>query len=98
MKNFLFAALLLVSPFANAEKFESSKLVVCEDLDIVVKVLKQELGEDPVWQGTDLENDTGYIFFINATKKTWSFIQHNGKVACVLGVGNDGAPNSNTAI
>ena len=98
MKNFLFAALLLISSFASAEKFESSKLVVCEDLDKVVKILKYELGEDPVWQGTDLENGTGYIFFMNATAKTWSFVQHNGRVACVLGVGNFDSPDSNSNI
>jgi hypothetical protein len=98
MKKILLVFLLTLASTTYAEKFESNKLVVCEDLDIIVKVLKEELGEDPVWQGTDLDNGTGYIFFINATAKTWSFVQHNGRVACVLGVGNDGAPNYDTAI
>jgi len=98
MKNFLLAGLLLIPSLASAGRFETSKPVVCDDLNVVVSILKDQLGEDPVWRGTDLEDGTGYIFFMNVTKKTWSFVQHNEKVACVLGVGNDGAQNSNLDI
>jgi len=89
MKTFLLAGLLLISSLAYAERFQSSKAVVCDDLNTVITVLKEQMGEDPVWQGTDLLNGTGYIFFMNSEAKTWSFVQHNERIACVLGAGND---------
>ena len=47
-----------------------------------------EWKEVPFWVGSDA--DSKYVMMVNEKTKTWSFIQFNSKVACVLGTGSNG--------
>lgn len=44
--------------------------------------------EKPIWWGTDFGTPiTRYSLFVNEKNKTWTLIQFDKNIACVLGVG-----------
>jgi hypothetical protein len=99
MKKIIVAILLLVTSVSYAARFQSEKAVFCDDLDIVLNILQgPEMQEKIIWTATDIENDTKYILFVNEKKNTWTYVQHNNKVACVLGAGYDSTFNFGTSI
>ena len=100
MKNLLFASLLVFSTATNAERFDSKKPVVCDNLEVIVNYLQEEetIKEHIVWSGTDLKGRTQYIMFANDKNKTWTLIEHNGEVACVIGAGTDNNPKFGVSI
>ena len=88
MKKLLLVALVLTSA-ANAEPFRSQKPVWCDDYKTVLESLANKYTERPMWAGKDLQNGNVYILTANAKEGTWTYIETDGKVACVLGAGTD---------
>lgn len=64
-----------------------TKTVNCTELLPLLTYLKTELGEVPVWGGKN--KDVGFILLENSTTKTWTMIEFQSNVACILGMGND---------
>lgn len=100
MKKILLISLLALAPLTYAEKFDSKKPVICDNLQTIVNFLQEDesIKEHIVWTGTDIKGRTQYIMFANDHNKTWTLIEHNGEVACVLGAGVDGAPKFGVSI
>jgi hypothetical protein len=87
MRN-LFLTLLLVSGLAQAAAFKSDKPVICGDVDTVLRDLQGDKYEEkPIWMGKDIKDGTDYVLLVNLKSGTWTFLQMNAKVACVLGTG-----------
>ena len=81
-------ALLLVSGLANAAAFKSEKPVVCGGIDEILESLQGDpYSEKPVWMGKDIKDRTSYILLANFKTGTWTMIEMNDSVACVLGAG-----------
>lgn len=65
-----------------------NKPVLCADRDRIIRELSgPKYQEMPVWLG--LENSTGdrYSLFVNAETGSWTLIQFDKTVACIIGAG-----------
>lgn len=88
MVAFLFC---LVSSIANAgPSFTTSKSVVCSDVKTIIEFLSgEDFREMPNWAGKD--ENSRYVLMLNEKTKSWTMIQFNDQVACILGAGTDGS-------
>jgi len=88
MRNLAVAFLLgLTILVAHAQIFSVDKPILCSDLKTVIEVASGEYQEQPTWRGSD---STGkFIMMSNSKTGTWTFIQYNDKIACVLGTGQN---------
>ena len=85
-------ALVLTVTTVAAEPFRSNKPVVCEQRDLVLAQLAEKYEEKPVWMGKDLKNGNIYILTANNKEGSWTYIETNGEIACVLGAGSASTP------
>jgi len=75
----------LASSIANAEAFQLQKPVWCEKKDVIINTLLEKFNEKPLWMGKG--EGTGFVLFANEKTQTWTWIQFNDEVGCVLGTG-----------
>lgn len=88
MRNFLLGVLLLPA-LAQAEPVTVEKPVVCDKLVTVIEGLqKGQYKELPVWIGKD--DRSNFSLFLNEKTKTWTMVQFNDSIACILGEGEKG--------
>ena len=103
MKNTLAVAFLfcLTSTIANAqtgqEFKQTTKPVICGPLQTIFENLSSEdIKENPVWIGKDQNSPSNYALFVNSKTGTFTIVQFNQEVGCVLGMGagakNIGSP------
>jgi len=79
--------ILLVPFMAFAEEpVTVNKEVVCTKTSTMLAAVRNMYGEQPVWHG-DAESEGSIVITANPTTNTWSIIQYNEKVACLLEVG-----------
>ncbi len=83
---------MLISTAAVAQPFQAQKPVVCDDYQLVLDGLEKNYNEKPIWMGKDLKNSNMYILTANEKEDTWTYLETNGKVACVLGAGKKSTP------
>ncbi len=70
-----------------AEPRTINKPIVCEETSVVLSTLfSGEYQEFPIWIG--IGENTRYSLFANEKTKSWTLIQYDEKIACVLGVGS----------
>lgn len=63
-----------------------NKPIVCEETSVVLTTLfSGEYQEFPIWMGTG--ENSRFSLFANEKTKSWTLIQYDEKIACVLGVG-----------
>lgn len=87
MKHILLGALLLPA-IAIAEPVTVEKPVLCENTKILIEILSNsKYKEVPVWVGND--ESSKYSIFANETTGSWTFIQFNSTIACILGTGEN---------
>lgn len=77
----------LTSSIANAQSFETSKPVICDNTQRVIKVLLEKYNEKPVWAAVNPEDDTRFSLFVNSKTGSWTLLQMTSKIACIIGVG-----------
>jgi hypothetical protein len=88
MRKFLLGVLLLPA-LAYAQPVTVEKPVVCEATEKVIESLqKGQYKENPTWIGYD--DKSKYALFSNEKTKTWTIIQFNETIACIIGVGEGG--------
>lgn len=69
-----------------AQSVNVEKTMECAPTSLFLKGLSQsEYKEMPIWSGS--EDSSYYSLFVNEKTKTWTLIQFNEKIACVLGSG-----------
>lgn len=72
-----------------ADSFTVHKPVVCSDVKSIVEYLSGEgFKEQPYWSGKD--DKSKYIIMLNPQTKTWTMVQFNDQVACIIGAGESG--------
>lgn len=80
----------LTSTIANAaeEPFELKKVVACTDTaTLLSSISKSKWKELPMWVGRSSE--TTVSLFINNETKSWTIVQFNNEIGCILEVGTD---------
>ena len=78
----------LTSSIANAQEvIELMKSVKCGDAQWVMDHFTSEYGERPIWVGKDSNSNSYITLLINKETKSWTLLQYDSKMACVLSVG-----------
>ena len=80
----------LTSTIAYAiQPFTVEKPVFCTDVKSMIEFLSgEDYQEVPTWIGKDEKSK--YVLMSNEKSKTWTIVQFNDQVACVLGTGTHG--------
>lgn len=95
MKKFMMSVLLLPAVvFAQQQQQQPQepvtvdKKVTCASTELVMRALESsEYKEIPYWMGTD--GDSYWGMLVNENTKTWTIIQFNRDVACIIGSGKN---------
>jgi len=78
----------LTSSIANAQEvIELNKPVKCGDAQWVMNHFTSEYGEKPMWVGKDGNSNSYVTLLVNRETRSWTLLQYDGKMACVLSVG-----------
>jgi hypothetical protein len=87
MHKFIFGVLLLPA-LAYAQPVTVEKPVICDTPKTVIETLTGTgYREQPFWAGTD--ESSRYIMLVNEDTGSWSIVQFNNNIACVLGTGDN---------
>lgn len=85
---FIVALLLVTLGTMAIAQFRIERSVVCDSTDTVVEQLRSDrYSESLSWLGSS-KDGTYYALFTNPETGSWTFIQFNNELACVLGVGS----------
>lgn len=85
MRKFLLGVLLLPA-MATAEPVTVEKPVQCDKTERVINyLLNSEYKEKPIWVGSD--DLSRFSIFSNNKTGSWTIVQFNETVACILGAG-----------
>ena len=95
MKNALGALLFcLTSLIANAQNIiDLTKPLKCSDAQTVMTYFTDVFKETPVWVGRTVHN-THITLLANRETKSWTMIEYDTKLACVLGAGEEKTSSS----
>lgn len=81
---YIFAALVLICSVAHAQLSEYERRFTCGETRFVITALTQTAQEKPVWSGTDPETKTQTMILQNTKTLTWTVVQYDQTMACVL--------------
>lgn len=84
MHKFILAVLLLPA-LAYAQPVTVEKPVICDTPKKVIESLTGTHQEKPFWIGND--GKSRYVMLVNEDTGTWSIVQFNNNIACILGTG-----------
>ncbi len=89
MKKAVVVAFLLglTSSIANAQAFQATKPIICDETQKVIKSLTENYKEKPIWLATG--EGTKFSLLVNKETGSWTLLQFTAEVACILGVGKD---------
>jgi len=85
-----FVVMLFLISKVMAEPVQIKKPVMCESTPLVFQALSDQAGEKPIWLGKGDGVDTSRtVILANETTKTWTIVQFDKDMACILGSGVD---------
>jgi len=91
MRKLLFTFALLISGTTGAQEvIRLNKEMKCSNAEFIMNEFSQNWGESPIWVGKT-DHDTHITLMVNKIKRTWTIIEYNAKIACILGVGEGGS-------
>lgn len=85
MRNIVLAFLFSISSIVNAQVVEINKPVQCGSIDLVLSALIA-YHEKPLWIGNG-DKETKLLIFVNYSTATWTLVEIEKTVACVIAVG-----------
>jgi hypothetical protein len=79
----------LTSLIANAQEIvDLNKPLKCSDAQTVMNYFTDVFKETPVWVGKTVHN-THITLLANKETRSWTVIEYDDKLACVLGAGEE---------
>ena len=95
MKNTAVALLFcLISSIAHAQEIiDLTKPMKCSDAQSVMNYFVDTHKETPVWVGKSVHN-THITLLMNRETRSWTMIEYDTRLACVLGAGEDKTSSS----
>ena len=81
---YIFAALCLISAVAHAQLSEYERKLTCGKTQFVISLLTKNAQEKPIWSGVDPQTDTQTMILQNTRTLTWTVVQYDQDMACVL--------------
>ena len=90
MKNTAVALLFcLISSIAHAQEIiDLTKPMKCSDAQSVMNYVVDTHKETPIWVGKSVHN-THITLMMNKQTRSWTMIEYDTRIACVLGAGED---------
>jgi hypothetical protein len=90
MKNLSVALLFcLISSIARAQEIiDLTKTLKCSDAQSVMNYFVDIHKETPIWVGKSVHN-THITLLMNKETRSWTMIEYDTRLACVLGAGED---------
>ena len=77
----------LISSIANAQEIiDLVKEIKCSDVRVVMSYFNDNFEEKPIWVGQTVTG-THITLLVNRDKRTWTMIEYDSKLGCVLGAG-----------
>jgi hypothetical protein len=88
MKNTAVALLFcLISSIAHAQQIvDMQKQIKCSDASSVMSYFSINFQETPLWVGKT-NTGTHITLLVNREKRSWTMIEYDASMACVLGAG-----------
>lgn len=68
------------------------KPVKCGRAQLVLQVLEEKYDEKQVWVGVDAQTKSNIALLMNRNGTTWTMIQYNNSIACILAAGTQSSP------
>lgn len=84
MRYLLLAVLCLISSVASAQLSEYERKVTCGKTKFVIEALTKVAKERAIWVGKDEDTGTDTVVMVNPTTLTWTVVQYDKDMACVL--------------
>ena len=79
----------LISSIAHAQEIiDLQKPLKCSDAQVVMNYFVDTHKETPVWVGKSVHN-THITLLVNKETRSWTMIEYDTRLACVLGAGED---------
>ena len=90
MKYYFLLPIMLVLGLAVAQSVTVQKPIECADTATLLRGLSgSDYKEKPIWWGIEPGATVSrYSLFVNEETKSWTLIQFDEKIACVLGTGD----------
>ena len=88
MRNLFVALLAFISISAAAQAAQAAP--ECGETADVLRELLLEYKEQPIWVGRT-DKGLNYGIFANIQGKSWTMIQYNEKISCIVLVGSESA-------
>jgi len=88
---YLLLLVLLVVGLVAAQSVIVQKPVKCVETEALFQgLIGSDYKEKPIWLGVESDATLSkYSLFVNEQTKTWTLIQFDEKIACVLGTGEN---------
>ena len=84
----------LISSIAHAQEIiDLQKPLKCSDAQSVMNYFVDTHKETPVWVGKSVHN-THITLLMNRETRSWTMIEYDSRLACVLGAGEDKSGSS----
>ena len=84
----------LISSIAHAQEIiDLQKSLKCSDAQSVMNYFVDTHKETPVWVGKSVHN-THITLLVNKETRSWTMIEYDTRLACVLGAGEDRSSSS----
>ena len=99
MRNTTMAFLFcLISSIVHAQQIiDLQKPLKCSDAQVVMNYFVDTHKETPVWVGKSVHN-THITLLMNRETRSWTVIEYDTRLACVLGAGEDKTGSSKPEI
>jgi len=79
----------LISSIAHAQEIiDLQKPLKCSDAQSVMNYFVDTHKETPIWVGKSVHN-THITLLMNRETRSWTMIEYDSRLACVLGAGED---------
>jgi hypothetical protein len=91
LKYYFLLPIMLVLGLAVAQSVTVQKPIECADTATLLRGLSgSDYKEKPIWWGIEPGATVSrYSLFVNEQTKSWTLIQFDDKIACVLGTGEN---------
>lgn len=94
-KQLMASLFCLASSIANAQEIiDLTKPMKCSDAQTVMNYFSDTHKESPVWVGKTVHN-THIVLLANKETRSWTMIEYDARIACVLGAGEEKSSSSN---
>lgn len=74
----------LAASVAHAQLHEYERRFTCGETQFVISALTKTAQERPIWSGADSQTGTQTTLLVNTKTLTWTVVQYDHKMACVL--------------